>query len=373
MTTVNEDVDAYERWLRRHCKVVEADLDVKHERLRRSPFDFLRASYFRWARTIETICPQLTNAPKTLCVGDIHVENFGTWRDGQARLVWGVNDFDEAAPMPYVLDLVRLATSVRLAPNLRVAPVDAETALLEGYRKGLERPHPLLLDEHGSWLRPLVAGKPDASHKFWKEIDTCAAASPPATVRKALERQLPQDARDLGFSRRTQGSGSLGRPRYIATATWQGGRLVREAKALVPSAWYWARARSSPPVRFLELAFGAFRAPDPTLVLRAGSVLRRLAPDAHKVELSDVAAQGLGTKLLAAMGADLAAVHAGYKRRRKRILDDLRTREPRWLHGATDAAESATRRDFAALVPEFVQAIAPRGSSASRSVTKRSR
>ena len=52
---------------------------------------------------------------RVLAVGDIHLENFGTWRDADGRLVWGVNDFDEAAQMPYVLDLVRLAASALLA------------------------------------------------------------------------------------------------------------------------------------------------------------------------------------------------------------------------------------------------------------------
>ena len=50
-----------------------------------------------------------------LAVGDMHVENFGTWRDAEGRLVWGVNDFDEAAKMPYTIDLVRLAASAMLA------------------------------------------------------------------------------------------------------------------------------------------------------------------------------------------------------------------------------------------------------------------
>ena len=50
-----------------------------------------------------------------LGVGDLHVENFGTWRDAEGRLIWGINDFDEACPMPYTIDLVRLAASADLA------------------------------------------------------------------------------------------------------------------------------------------------------------------------------------------------------------------------------------------------------------------
>lgn len=38
-----------------------------------------------------------------LAIGDLHVENYGTWRDAEGRWVWGVNDFDEAFPMAYTI------------------------------------------------------------------------------------------------------------------------------------------------------------------------------------------------------------------------------------------------------------------------------
>ena len=112
--SILEDTEAYESWLRTQCKVVEDDLAHKHEKMRKNPFVFLRATYYRWARRIEKICPELVDAPSALCVGDIHLENFGTWRDDDGRWVWGVNDFDEAAVMPYAFDLVRLTASVEL-------------------------------------------------------------------------------------------------------------------------------------------------------------------------------------------------------------------------------------------------------------------
>jgi len=43
-----------------------------------------------------------------LAVGDLDLENFGTWCDSLGRLAWGINDFDEAFPLPYTHDLVRL-------------------------------------------------------------------------------------------------------------------------------------------------------------------------------------------------------------------------------------------------------------------------
>ena len=39
-------------------------------------------------------------------VGDLHVENYGTWRDAEGRLVCGNNDFDETCPLPYTNDVV---------------------------------------------------------------------------------------------------------------------------------------------------------------------------------------------------------------------------------------------------------------------------
>lgn len=83
------DNDAYEAWLATQCDVVKEDTDYKHHRMNKSAFTFLRATYFRWARKIGTWCPELMDAPQVLSVGDLHLENFGTWRDADGRLVWG--------------------------------------------------------------------------------------------------------------------------------------------------------------------------------------------------------------------------------------------------------------------------------------------
>ena len=161
--------------------------------------------------------------------------------------------------MPYAYDLVRLLASARLAPTLAVNRREAAAALVEGYRNGLEQPRPMLLDEHEHWLRRLVGGAANASQKFWQEVDRYPDAKPPGPVRRALRRGLPSGARIERYASRVKGSGSLGRPRYLVIALWQGGRLVQEAKALVPSAWHWAHPDSSAKSRVLDLAFGPHR------------------------------------------------------------------------------------------------------------------
>ena len=157
-----EDNKAYEAWLAQHCDVVKRDIAYKHsEKMTDSAFGFLRATYFRWASKISSWCPQLMDAPGVLAVGDLHLENFGTWRDEDGRLVWGVNDFDEAATMPYALNLVRLVASIQLAQRRHddVKDKAAAKAVLEGYREGLDDPQPALLFEGETWLWP--HGLPD--------------------------------------------------------------------------------------------------------------------------------------------------------------------------------------------------------------------
>src|ERR1700689_211281 len=100
----------------RSCSpLVESHLRFKHDQMRRDLFMFFRGSYYRWAELWPAECRDIHRAPKVLAVGDLHVGSFGTWRDSEGRMSWGVDDFDESYPMAYTNDLVRLATSIKLA------------------------------------------------------------------------------------------------------------------------------------------------------------------------------------------------------------------------------------------------------------------
>jgi uncharacterized protein (DUF2252 family) len=46
--------------------------------------------------------------------GDLHADNFGTYLDSDGRLIFDVNDFDEAYVGPYTWDVRRLAASIAL-------------------------------------------------------------------------------------------------------------------------------------------------------------------------------------------------------------------------------------------------------------------
>lgn len=345
-----DDNARYEEWLATQCDVVKADVKYKHHRMKKSPFIFLRATYFRWARKIGDWCPELMDAPPVLSVGDLHLENFGTWRDADGRLVWGVNDFDEAAVMPSVLDLVRLATSIQLAPDLELSNRRAADALLKGYRAGLDDPQPALLFEGETWLRPYAEPAEGKSEKFWKETASYRKSNPPLAVAKALMASLPK-----GVDKETvrlclvprKGGGSLGRPRYLAIAYWRGGQVLREAKAVVPSAWSWAHdARAPRNSHFLDLANGRYRAPDPFLQLQGKFILRRIAADSTKIELGEDAGSKLHLNLLEAMGFDVASIHAAGLAGVKALKADLKKRPPGWLNAAATVAAEAVKRDY---------------------------
>src|SRR5229473_1405844 len=114
MNVIDATAD-FERWLRKQIPLVRQDLALKHAHMAEAPFPFMRATFYRWLQRWHEVCPDLVKAPSVLAVGDLHIENFGTWRDQEGRLIWGVNDLDEAWPAPYTLDLLRLTTSAYLA------------------------------------------------------------------------------------------------------------------------------------------------------------------------------------------------------------------------------------------------------------------
>jgi uncharacterized protein (DUF2252 family) len=314
-----ESTEAYEAWLRKELRgdVVEKDLDEKHVKMAASPFQFLRATYWRWAETVEAFCPQFDDLPKVLAVGDIHLENYGVWRDADGRLVWGVNDFDEAAEMAYILDPIRLAASAVLARARAALSTPAIcAAVTAGYAEGLSKPAPYVLDRDHPELRRRFTVSEQERAEFWAKIEKRRAKAkgkqqqPKSRYRAVLRKAMPEPVAELEFWRRSAGAGSLGRPRWDAYAEWRGGPVLREAKALVTSAWSRARGDDNAPIRASEIAGGRYRAPDPWYLIPGDIVVRRLSANSRKLTVKKSRSQLLTPVMLRAMAHDLASVHA---------------------------------------------------------------
>jgi hypothetical protein len=316
-----DDIAAYERWLAIFVAVQPAPLAVKHERMTESPFAFLRASYPRWLAQWRALGGSSRDALVTRSVGDVHIENYGTWRDREGRLVWGINDFDEAAPLPFTHDLLRLATSASLAMehgDIAVDPADACEAIWEGYRESLEsRGRPFVLAEVNRRLRAMATERLKDPESFWKKLTDQPVPEErvPRSARRALARALPADAEAHTIRTRVSGLGSLGRPRYVALAEWGGAHIAREVKAIAPSASCFVFG-GAPRTWLVGTARRAVRIGDPFLEVDGRWVVRRLAPDCSRIELELLPSARDETKLLHSMGWELANIHLGRTRAR---------------------------------------------------------
>ena len=346
-----ESTRDYERWMAQHIAVVRRDVRFKHARMAESSFVFLRGTFYRWMQRWPEVCADLAGAPAVPCVGDLHVENFGTWRDAEGRLVWGVNDVDEAARLPYANDLVRLATSAALATrhgHFRVSPRASADAILEGYTAALERGgRAIVLAERRRWLRRIAFGRLRDPLNYWPRLTSLATASG-ATPRDVLQAAMPDPKLPFRVARRVAGVGSLGRPRFVALADWRGAIIAREAKALLPSAAVWAARRQSIDVNPEALLARAVRCPDPFFCIDRGWIVRRLAPDCSRIELQDLPRSRDEEKLLRAMGWETANIHLG--QRGPRIHPDLLSRPRRWLERAAAAMSHDVESDWQAWV-----------------------
>lgn len=111
-------------------------------RLRANAFIYYRFINRAWVtRVCDTFAAELANIPVVRLHGDAHVEQFAFTRDA-----WGLDDFDDTAQGPAVVDIMRYLGSVDLAARERGWP-DAREVLFDrffaGYRDGLTEPEHL--------------------------------------------------------------------------------------------------------------------------------------------------------------------------------------------------------------------------------------
>ncbi|MGA2267356.1 MAG: DUF2252 family protein [Bryobacteraceae bacterium] len=345
---IGKATEKYEAWLGRHLCILEADLQLKHEQMRSGAFPFLRATYYRWAQMWAEVCGEAARGPRVLAVGDLHVENFGTWRDIEGRLIWGINDFDEAWRLPYTNDLIRLATSALLA-KMTCEPKAGIAAILQGYSDAVEAGgRPFALAEHHVALRTMASARLHQPETFWEKLRALenVKEEPPAGAIKAIDGMMPERGLTWRVAHRVAGLGSLGRQRYVAIAEWGGGSVAREAKAVAPSACVWAEeGKGTAPILYQEILDRSVRCRDPFVRLQKRWIVRRLAPDCSRIELSALPKERDEIRLLHAMGWETANVHLGSIKPRA-LRADLQKRPRGWLVKAARRMEKAVTADF---------------------------
>ncbi len=241
-------------------------LSLKYQAMRSDPFVFLRGACHLFYQRLPS-SGIFKAAPLVWSCGDLHLENFGSYKGDDRLAYFDLNDFDEAALAPASWDVVRMLTSLRVgAKSLGLKPGQAQTlceAFLHSYGKALTMGKAL-------WVEPQTAhGRvKDLFDKVRdrQRMDFLDDRTELKGKRRALkldgERALPASAaqRDkvmafmqafaptqphpgfykmLDVARRIAGTGSLGVERYVILVQGKGsphGNYLLDLKAARPSA-----------------------------------------------------------------------------------------------------------------------------------------
>ncbi|MFN3432604.1 MAG: DUF2252 family protein, partial [Candidatus Sericytochromatia bacterium] len=128
----------------------------KYEAISNNPFSFFRGTAYLYYADVAEVAG-LRTAVTIPLMGDLHLENLGTYRTATGVIAYDLNDFDEAAPGPYTWELARLAVSIHLAAEANGMAPQADAlvkAFLKAYAGHLGR-----LDAK-SLQQPLTTGGP---------------------------------------------------------------------------------------------------------------------------------------------------------------------------------------------------------------------
>lgn len=335
----------YESWLRQQIPVVDADLDSKHTQMKSDEFTFLRATYYLWLVRAAEQVPDVLSAAATPIVGDLHAENFGTWRDDSGDLRWGVNDLDELARGAWLLDPLRLATSAALSPHVHLRTRDISDLVLQAYACAKADPSPLVAKvKHLASLLPRFK---DADTYFDKLAAGEPTAYPGPDVRAAAAGTVTGEWAPTWHARQA-GAGSLGHRRAVAVGRTAGGWAAREAKELDPGTAAWARTTSSrlptPAPDLYPTVARALLAPR-ACVRVGGWQLRGLAPDEVRVDLSGLADED-ATLVLTSMASAMTAVHGVDPSAFAQAQKEAKGLDPDVFHGYVKTMKQTIGQDF---------------------------
>lgn len=310
MTDVRALTSDYEQWLRTQIPVDDTELDRKHHEMAADEFRFFRGTYYLWLVRVAKHLPDVLGSSVVPIVGDLHVENFGTWRDRDQFRRWGVNDLDELSRGAWQLDLLRLAVSAVLTPRIALDEHAICTEVLGAWRAAVPRAA-LDLDEDGAGhLRHLVPSHAPVE-AFYADLSKGPEVRVPHAVEAAAVR-VAEPGWMPTWHAHVAGTGSLGHLRAAGVGPASDGTLhAREAKQLGPGSCVWAATKASHLPTFDETLYPsvvrAVRGPAGATRVDDWQV-RDLAPDVVRIDLAGLHPHDAG-RLLRAMARAAADVH----------------------------------------------------------------
>lgn len=299
-------------------------LRIKLRKMRANAFSFLRGTSHLFLEHLDRE-GDVFPAPLTCACGDLHLENFGSYRGADRRAHFDINDFDDAAIAPASMDLLRLMASLHVgAQAMAFTPDDIQvlcTDFTDTYAVALTSGTPSCIDDDTAPrrlrlllektrhrkrtelldARTLVKGK-----KRVFRIDDNKTLEIPDKQRKRISAFMEQFACEqedsdffkvIDVARRVAGTGSLGIERFAILVRGKGspdGNFLLDLKGAVPStlmshiktvqpAWQSEAHRVAGMQRRMQVVSAAFL--QPVRIGKSSFVMRELQPSSDRVTL----------------------------------------------------------------------------------------
>ncbi len=242
-------------------------LTLKYQAMSHDLFAFLRGTCHLFAEDwpLES---ELDRAPSVWICGDLHLENFGTFKGDNRLEYFDINDFDETVLAPCTRAVARLVTSILVAGHRLLLPrrqaielgnsfvASYAAALKEGKARWIEREtasgmvKDLLKQLQFRKRKGLLRRKTMIKHGR-RTIRADGVRATPAAIeeRKKVKRAIASFAaeqterrffRVIDVARRVAGTGSLGVERYIVLIEGRGSpnkHYLVDLKKAQPSTW----------------------------------------------------------------------------------------------------------------------------------------
>ena len=226
-------------------------LQLKYRLMYQNVFRFFRGTCHLYYEDYAAQNPYPTDPTRAWISGDLHLENFGSYKGNNRLVYFDINDFDEAALAPCSWELTRFVTGLLLAANvlklkqgegLRLSHLFLDTyaaTLVSGKARLLERDnatglvHDFLTQlktrTRKSFLKKRICRKKD---KWRLKIDGKRTLKLPKEVKKAfmawfetwrIEQPNPHFYKLHDVALRIAGTSSLGLHRYVLLVEGRGG------------------------------------------------------------------------------------------------------------------------------------------------------
>lgn len=300
-------------------------LQIKYRNMRSSPFVFLRGTCHLFYDRLPA-GKLFSRAPEVWISGDLHLENFGSYKGDNRLVYFDVNDFDEAVLAPLTWELARFLSSVIVgAQSMKVNRPEAlalchvfldsyVAALAYGKARWIERETADgmvsdLLNAVQSRARPQYLDSRTERDGKKRRIRLDGKKALPVTKRQreqvtrfmkdyASQQENPRFFKLIDVARRIAGTGSLGVDRYILLMEGKGspdGNYLLDLKASLPSSllphlktkqprWSTEAHRVVAVQKRFQAVSMAFL--QPVTLVDAPYVLRGLQPSEDRVDLA---------------------------------------------------------------------------------------